>query len=74
MMMYLNFNLNRNGIMIAIAVLFYVIIVVIGFGTYRKSPKLMKGCNLSSTIFYVLFFILGILVLILATVIGFCKF
>lgn len=59
--------------MIAIAVFFYFIIAVIGFGTYRKSPKLMKGCNLSSTIFYVLFFILGILILILATVIGLCK-
>jgi hypothetical protein len=64
---------TRNGLMIAIAVFFYLIIVIIGFGTYRKKPRVMKGCNLTSTLFYVLFFIFGILVLILSVVLGLCK-
>jgi hypothetical protein len=51
-----------------VAGLYLVIIIVEIIGLSVKKPRLTKGCNLTATIFYVLMYIFGIIVLIAAVV------
>jgi hypothetical protein len=68
--------LYRNIAFMVLAALYLIIIIVISLGAGFKRPRIMKGCNLSATPLYILMYILGFLMLILAVVMstGKCFF
>jgi hypothetical protein len=53
-----------------VAGLYLLIIIVEIIGLAVKKPRLVKGCNLTATIFYVLMYIFGIIALIAAVAIA----
>lgn len=53
-----------------IAGLYFLIIIVQIIGLSVKRPRVTKGCNLTSTLFYVLMYLFGIIVLVIAVLIA----
>ena len=53
-----------------IAAIYLIIIIVEIIGLSLKKPRLTKGCNLTSTLFYVILYLFGIIVLIVTVLIS----
>jgi hypothetical protein len=58
----------RNIAFMVLAAIFLLIVLIMMIGFIREKPKVPKGCNLTSTVLYVILYLIGIILLVITVI------